>query len=214
MENDIGPPTKTDEKSLEASPRLFQSDILDRLSRVHPATPLIVYAPVIGALLWWSATQMSQLQIAAGLALGFVSWSLTEYLGHRFLFHTVVPLPFGMGPRLQFLIHGVHHSHPNDPLRLVMPPLLSLPIVLVALAISRVIVGSVFVWPLLAGFITGYVAYDCTHYWLHHARPRTYVMRRLRALHMAHHFRDESKSFGVMSFWWDYVFGTVYTGDR
>ena len=28
----------------------------------------------------------------------------------------------GLGARLHWMIHGVHHDHPNDPLRLVMPP--------------------------------------------------------------------------------------------
>lgn len=195
---------------LAASPRLFESNLLDKLSRVHPATPLIVYAPAVVALLWWSAGRHSVLEITGGAALGLLAWSLTEYLGHRFLFHSVLPLPFGLGPRLNFLIHGVHHVHPNDPLRLVMPPLLSLPIMLCAFLVTRLIVGPEFVWPVLAGFIVGYVAYDCTHYWLHFRRPRSALARRLRALHMAHHFRDETKAFGVMSFWWDYVFRTAY----
>ncbi len=28
----------------------------------------------------------------------------------------------GIGARLHWMVHGVHHDHPNDPLRLVMPP--------------------------------------------------------------------------------------------
>lgn len=196
--------------ALDASPRLFQSDILDKLSRVHPATPAILYLPVVALLLWWSVGEFPLLHVVPAVALGLLAWSLTEYLGHRFLFHPVFPLPFGLGERFHYLIHGVHHVHPNDPLRLVMPPLLSLPIMLCALLITRLIVGPVLVWPVLAGFILGYVGYDSTHYWLHHAQPRTLMMRRLRALHMAHHFRDDTKAFGVMSFWWDYVFGTAY----
>src|SRR3712207_7058388 len=29
---------------------------------------------------------------------------------------------------LHWIIHGVHHDHPNDPLRLVMPPSVSVPL--------------------------------------------------------------------------------------
>lgn len=210
MDKNSAPRAESDQPALAASPRLFQSDILDRLSRVHPATPAIVYGPVIAILVGWAATQMPPLRLTLCWALGLVAWSLTEYLGHRFLFHSVLPLPFGLGARLQYLMHGVHHVHPNDPLRLVMPPLLSVPIMLCAFAVSRFAVGAGLAWPVLAGFISGYVAYDCTHYWLHHARPRKAFMRRLRALHMAHHFRDETKAFGVLSFWWDYVFGTAF----
>ena len=34
----------------------------------------------------------------------------------------------GIGARLHFLVHGVHHDHPNDPMRLVMPPAVSVPL--------------------------------------------------------------------------------------
>ena len=39
-------PTRTDQ--LRASPRMFDNPWLDKLSRVHPATPLVIYLPVIG----------------------------------------------------------------------------------------------------------------------------------------------------------------------
>lgn len=203
------PPRTVEESALDASPRLFENDILDKLSRVHPATPLVVYVPVIVGLIWWSVTRLPPVATCLTYLLGLAAWTLTEYLGHRFLFHTVFSLPFGLGPRVQFLIHGVHHVHPNDPLRLVMPPLLSLPIMAIALGVSRLIVGPDLAWPALAGFITGYLAYDMTHYWLHHGKPKSAFWRRLRALHMAHHFRDETKAFGVLSYWWDGVFGTA-----
>ena len=102
-----------------------------------------------------------------------MAWTLTEYFGHRFVFHTVFALPFGLGPRFQFLIHGVHHIYPSDPLRLVMPPLLSAPIMLIALTLIRLVFGGAFAWPMLAGFIAGYVLYDCVHFWTHHGQPKS-----------------------------------------
>ena len=36
---------------LKASPRMFESDLLDRLSRVHPVVPLVIFVPAIVALL-------------------------------------------------------------------------------------------------------------------------------------------------------------------
>ena len=35
---------------LRASPRMFDSDLLDRLSRVHPAVPLVIFVPAIAVL--------------------------------------------------------------------------------------------------------------------------------------------------------------------
>lgn len=198
---------------LAASPRIFESDLLDRLSRVHHLTPVIVYVPIILGLIVYSATQLSAGVIFAGLLIGYLLWTLTEYFGHRFLFHTVFPLPFGIGPRFQFLIHGVHHIYPSDPLRLVMPPLLSGPIMLIALGVGRLLFGGTFCWPALAGFITGYVIYDCVHFWTHHGHPKSRLGLHVRRLHMLHHFRDATRGFGVHAIWWDSVFGTAYRRD-
>ena len=46
------------------------------------------------------------------------------------------------------------------------------------------------------------------HYHVHHHRPRTRVGRRLRELHMRHHFQDDERGFGVSAPYWDRVFGT------
>jgi dihydroceramide fatty acyl 2-hydroxylase len=201
------------EESLSASPRLFENDLLDKLSRVHHLTPVIVYAPIILALLVYSSTVNGVGLIVLALFIGYVAWTLTEYFGHRYLFHTVFALPFGFGPKFQFLIHGVHHIYPSDPLRLVMPPLLSTPIMLIALTIIRLLFGATFSWPVLAGFISGYVIYDCVHYWTHHGQPKSKLGHLVRRLHMLHHFRDPAKGFGVHAFWLDYVFGTAYKKD-
>ena len=32
---------------LRASPRMFESDLLDKLSRVHPAVPVVIFVPAI-----------------------------------------------------------------------------------------------------------------------------------------------------------------------
>ena len=57
---------------------------------------------------------------------GYAFWTLTEYWLHRVVFH--FEPDHGIGARLHWMIHGVHHDHPNDPLRLVMPPAASVPL--------------------------------------------------------------------------------------
>jgi sterol desaturase/sphingolipid hydroxylase (fatty acid hydroxylase superfamily) len=205
-----GAPTTASSDALSASPRLFENDLLDKLSRVHHLTPVFMYMPIVVVLLLYSLSAYSLGAILLALAIGYVGWTLTEYFGHRYLFHTVFPLPLGLGPKFQFLIHGVHHIYPSDPLRLVMPPLLSLPIMLIALTVIRLLFGATFAWPVLAGFMSGYVLYDCVHYWTHHGQPKSQFGHLVRRLHMLHHFRDAARGFGVHAFWWDYVFGTAY----
>ena len=192
---------------LAASPRLFDNALLDKLSRVHWSVPLFVYVPVIVAL---AAVSFQMLPVATVLGMtvvGYLIWTLVEYFGHRYLFHWEFPGEFGR--RLHFLIHGVHHDHPNDPLRLVMPILLSGPIMIIAWFVATLLFGATLRFPALAGFVTGYLTYDMVHYYTHHATPTTKLGLMLRRLHLMHHFRDHDKGFGVSAPYWDFVFGTA-----
>ena len=111
---------------LRASPPMFDSRLLDSLSRVHPAVPVLIFAPVIGALTTWGLTSVS-VPAMVGLAVGgYLLWTLFEYWLHRIVFH--FEPEEGLGARMHWIIHGVHHDHPNDPLRLVMPPAVSVPL--------------------------------------------------------------------------------------
>ncbi len=193
---------------LRASPRLFDNPWLDKLSRVHWSIPLILYAPFVGLLAWLSFQTRTPAVVVGVAVLGYFLWTLTEYLGHRYLFHA--EFPGAWGARLHFLIHGVHHDHPNDPLRLVMPPLLSTPIMLIALLVGRVLFGVPLVYPALMGFMLGYLSYDMVHYYVHHAEPKTRLGRGLRRVHMLHHFRDPACGFGVSAPWWDKIFRTEH----
>ncbi len=191
---------------LAASPRLFRNPVLDRLSRVHHLVPLLLYSPIVAALLFLAFRVLPWPAVTAGLLTGYLLWTLVEYFGHRFLFHyragTVA------GRYVQFLIHGVHHDHPGDPLRLVMPPLMSVPIMAAAYAILRLVFGAPHVLPILAGFVAGYIVYDMLHFHVHHRRPKSSLGKLLRHRHMHHHFRDESSWFGVSAPWWDAIFAT------
>ncbi len=192
---------------LSASPRLFENPILDKLSRVHWSVPLFVYVPAIVALSVVSFGLIAPLTVVGMMALGYLIWTLIEYFGHRYLFHWEFPGAFGR--RIHFLIHGVHHDHPNDPLRLVMPILLSGPIMIIAWFVASLLFGVTLRYPGLAGFVTGYLTYDMVHYYTHHATPTTKLGLTLRRLHLMHHYRDHDKGFGVSAPYWDFVFGTA-----
>jgi len=199
---------EADASVLSASPRLFANPLLDKLSRVHWSAPLFFYTPVVAVLAWLSFVTMPAWEVFAAAALGYAIWTMTEYLGHRYLFHTEFPGKWGA--HIHFLIHGVHHVHPNDPLRLVMPPLLSLPIMLTALVVARLLFGLPFGYPALMGFIIGYLGYDMVHYYVHHGDPKTRLGLTLRRLHMLHHFRDPERGYGVSAPYWDFVFRTQH----
>jgi len=186
---------------------MFKSDVLDRLSRVHPAVPPALFGPAVAALF---IAGLERNDVPASLLLasaGWVLWTLTEYWLHRVVFHFEPEA--GIGARIHWMIHGVHHDHPNDPLRLVMPPSVSIPVALLFWGLFTVTLGSAAALPFTAGFLTGYLVYDMTHYYLHHFRPRSALGRRLRESHMRHHFEDDARGFGVSAPFWDRAFGTA-----
>jgi dihydroceramide fatty acyl 2-hydroxylase len=194
-------------EALRASPRMFERNWLDRLSRVHHTVPLFLFGPAILALLVVGLGALPAAAVALWFAAGWLFWTLTEYWMHRAVFH--FEPEEGVGARLHWIIHGVHHDHPNDPMRLVMPPSVSVPLALVFFGGFLLVLGDPTAFPFAAGFLSGYLAYDMLHYHLHHHVPRTPLGRWLRELHMRHHFQDDTRGYGISAPFWDHVFRTV-----
>ena len=67
--------------------RMFESDLLERFSRIHPATPFVVWLPIAGLFIArsaWLAPRPSAPPGIAGMFLaGMVVWSFAEYVLHR-----------------------------------------------------------------------------------------------------------------------------------
>jgi dihydroceramide fatty acyl 2-hydroxylase len=192
---------------LKASPRMFDSDLLDKLSRVHPSVPPILFVPVITFMLIEGFIRHAAWATPLWLLGGYLFWTLTEYWLHRIVFHFEPEK--GIGARLHWIIHGVHHDHPNDPMRLVMPPSVSIPLSALFIWGFYAVLGSPGFLPFGAGFLAGYLFYDMLHYHVHHHRPKTQLGRRLRELHMRHHFQNHERGYGVSAPFWDHVFGTA-----
>jgi dihydroceramide fatty acyl 2-hydroxylase len=191
---------------LRASPPMFESRVLDALSRVHPSVPVLIFVPAIVALAAWSLSNVSvwlTLALAAG---GYALWTLFEYWLHRVVFH--FEPDHGIGARMHWIIHGVHHEHPNDPLRLVMPPAVSVPLGAIVLGLLLLAFGTSYAPGVGVGFYAGYLAYDMLHYYVHHFAARGRLSRMLRERHMRHHFEDDTKGFGISAPYWDELFGT------
>lgn len=202
-------------RASEVSPKMFENEVLDFFTRTHWLAVPIVWIPVVlGCVVWAFTIGVAWWLTAAMFALGVAIWSITEYSLHRTAFHWE-PATW-WGPKFHFFVHGVHHVYEKDPYRLVMPPAVSLVIgglfyglfrgLAEGLALQGVDPG--WHWGIFAGFVLGYVNYDVTHFMLHHFRPRSKRMKRLRAHHMNHHHNRPDLRFGVSSSFWDRVFGT------
>jgi dihydroceramide fatty acyl 2-hydroxylase len=192
---------------LRASPPMFENALLNRLSRVHPAVPVVIFLPAIAVLLGFAIDRgVSGLGIVGLFVGGYFFWTLSEYWIHRVIFH--FEPEDGIGARLHWIIHGVHHDHPNDPLRLVMPPSVSIPLASLFCLGFYAVLGSPHWYAFGAGFLAGYLLYDMTHYFLHHHKPKSRMGKRLRELHMRHHFQDDTTGFGISAPYWDAFFRT------
>lgn len=190
--------------------RMFKSDFMESLSRVHPAIPLVVYIPVILYFLYHSmyTFEFTFITIFTLIIFGIVVWTITEYTLHRFIFHYKPKSKFG--EKIHFVFHGVHHDYPSDSRRLVMPPSVSFPLAIIFYLLFEAILGKDLVAPFFIGFIIGYLFYDMTHYAVHHFAIKNRFFLILKKHHMRHHFQDSMKGYGVSSPMWDDVMGTNF----
>src|SRR5689334_19960956 len=153
--------------------------LLGPVTVVHGAA---VIAAAAGAL--WLG--LSPVVVAAWMALGWILWSLAEYLIHRFIQH---------GPPMRRLAmlddHRGHHFHPEDLDDLVYALRHSVPTWALVLAL-----GMVFTWSLagdlalFAGVLVGYLNYEWLHLCSHVPAlvARRPLLRRWARNHHRHHF--------------------------
>lgn len=188
--------------------RLFKSDFCEFFTRVHWSVPLIIFVPVIFYCLYRAGTLPESTGISFGLAfvLGLGAWSLLEYLLHRFFFH-YQPKQAWL-KRAFYLIHEVHHEYPSDSLRLVMPPVESVPLAILFWWGLSALLPLPWFYPFYAGLALGYLSYDMIHYSVHHLPMKNSIAKHLKAHHLRHHFKNPHQDYGVSSPFWDWVFRT------
>lgn len=191
--------------------RLFRNDFLERTTTVSPIAFGITWVCML-ALATYASWGLVSFVESVGLALlGLFLWSLFEYAMHRFVFH--MKLTSNLGRAFLFLSHGNHHTQPNDALRNLMPPLISIAIngtvwLLLYLVVGPI--GSV----IFIGFGIGYVIYDSVHYAVHQFPLRHGLLGRLKRHHIRHHYAREEGNFSITAIFWDRVFGTEVATKR
>jgi len=189
---------------------MFNQPLMDFFSRVHFTVPLFIYVPMVAYFLYQSVFtyHLSILYILPLIVLGIVVWTFTEYNMHRFVFHWTPPGPWG--PKINFMFHGVHHDYPRDSMRLVMVPVISLPLAVIFYYTFKLILGEQYVSSFFVGFVLGYLFYDMTHYSLHHVNFKSKFWLDLKQHHMIHHYSDPDNGYGVSSTFWDHVYRTTF----
>jgi 4-hydroxysphinganine ceramide fatty acyl 2-hydroxylase len=195
----------------QESARMFKSDFLESLSKVHWTVPLYIFVPVI-IFCTYKALFLTPIGLVTYLELfilGLFVWTFVEYIMHRFVFHYMPPdKPWAM--RMHFIFHGVHHDYPSDAKRLVLPPSVSIPLATIFYLLFKAILPVNDVFGFFPGFILGYLVYDISHYAIHHFNFKGSVWKKIKQHHMLHHYQDPAKGYGVSSPFWDKIFGSDF----
>ncbi len=194
----------------EESTRLFQSSFMEALSKVHFTVPLFIYIPVNSFLIYLGVKDglFAIIQVAMWLLLGLVTWTIVEYVLHRFVFHYHPTSEFGK--KIHFIFHGIHHDYPRDRLRLVMPPSVSIPLATLFFLLFRTFIPAPQLYIFFGAFLTGYLIYDMFHYAIHHVEVKGKLWNVLKTHHLKHHYNDPNKGFGVSSPIWDVIVGSNF----
>ncbi|XP_043701977.1 dihydroceramide fatty acyl 2-hydroxylase FAH1-like [Telopea speciosissima] len=189
-------------------PRFFASDFWEFLTQTVWWVIPVIWLPVVFWCIFTCILMGHTLpQVSLLVASGIFIWTLLEYTLHRFLFH--IETKSYWGNTMHYLLHGCHHKHPMDALRLVFPPAGTAVLSLLFWNLLKLVATPSTTPALFGGILLGYVMYDVTHYYLHHGKPSTEVPRKLKKYHLNHHFRIQNKGFGITSSLWDKVFGTL-----
>ena len=188
--------TSTTPSPRPATCQMFETPLIERFSRIHPASPFLFWLPVFGYAGVHAARNGLGLFPGVGLFLaGVFLWTFAEYVLHRYVFHYLGPRPWQR--RMHFVLHGVHHDFPQDADRLVMPLGASIPMGVGFYLSFRLVAGPVLVDPLFIGFGIGYLIYDGTHYAIHHFRMSSRWGKWIKRHHMVHHHTGAHARWGV-----------------
>lgn len=132
------------------------------------------------------------------LSFGMLSWTLYEYLMHRFLFHCH---PWFITQ------HDDHHAKPKA--LVGNKPWMTAVATAAVWGVIYVMVGVDIASAYTSGLLLGYLIYSGIHVNLHHGDPKTFSkpLAKLYAHHAGHH-RGGKTNFGVSVDWWDRLFRT------
>ncbi len=193
----------------EESIRMFKSELMENLSKVHFAVPLFIFVPAIFIFIYKAFTAgVSFLNFGLYFVIGLAVWTITEYVMHRFIFHYHPTSEFGK--KIHFIFHGVHHDYPRDKKRLVLPPSVSIPLATAFYFLFASFLAKQFLFAFFPGFLLGYLMYDMLHYAMHHHNFKNGIMKRVKQHHMLHHYQNPEKGYGVSSSLWDIILRTGF----
>lgn len=191
----------------KGSGTLFQNPALEVLTKAPAWIAYTYYLGVAIALLIVNVVvyPLEIEKVALLFVSGVLSFSLIEYLAHRFGYH--FDAKSDRSKKFIYTIHGIHHDYPTDKERLIMPPV---PWTVLASFLLGVfyLFFQLNCFAYMSGIIIGYLSYIYVHFQVHVPDTPRFI-RGMKKHHNYHHYKNETLAFGVSSTLWDHVFGTM-----
>jgi sterol desaturase/sphingolipid hydroxylase (fatty acid hydroxylase superfamily) len=169
------------------------------------STALVAGAVYLGAL-------AQPLRTAAAFTAAILMYPLVWYVLHRWILHSRFLYRFSATARLWKRIHYDHHQDPNRLDVLFGSLTNTIPTILIAtLPVGWWIGGPSAALTAAASGLLFTCVYEFCHCIQHlNFQPKSAWLKRIKKLHMAHHFHNENGNFGIISFWPDQLLGTHY----
>jgi sterol desaturase/sphingolipid hydroxylase (fatty acid hydroxylase superfamily) len=161
---------------------------------------------------FWGGTGLDRRVLYSGLAaaLTWLAYPVFWYLIHRFVLHSRT---LYRSPRTAALWKRIHYDHHRDPhdLRVLFGALhTTLPtIAALTTPIGVAVGGAVGGAAAFGAGLASTLFYEYCHC-IQHLRysPRSRFLRRIKRLHLLHHFHNEQVNFGITNYLWDRFLGT------
>lgn len=172
-------------------------------SKAAYVADLVLYGVAVVGLaifLFTTGSMDQRLERVALTLAGLGSWTLIEYVLHRFVLHGIKPF---------CLLHAEHHRRPKA---LIITPT----IVTASISVSLVFLPAFLVLGNLRdacaftlGILAGFLAFGIIHHGVHHWRSGNVWLKQLKHWHALHHHTMQGSYYGVTSIFWDHVFGSI-----
>ena len=194
--------------------RMTLRDLVDAYLS-HPAIHLYA-AGILVSLSVAVSSAAGPWRPAAAVLATMLAYPLAWYGIHRFILHGRLLYRFQLTASLWKRIHFDHHQDPNRMDVLFGSPLNTVPTILAITAPLGWLIGGA---GSAAASVCAGLAITCLYEFCHcvqhlNFKPRNVLLRRMKELHLMHHFHDEGGNYGITSFVTDRLLGTFYGSAR
>ena len=200
-----------------------QAYLLDRmtlrdLSKAFFTYPGVqIYLALVAVLAVYVALTMDSLvPHLLTVAAVIVIYPLVWYVLHRWVLHSQLLYKSEWTAALWKRIHFDHHQNPGDMAVLFGGLHTTLPTILIATGpVGAALAGT----PGMATAVATGILITCYYEYCHCIQhlgyaPKSGFLKRIKQLHMAHHYHNETGNFGITNYFWDRVFGTYYQSNQ